>query len=270
MKKTCIILNSHSLHNFQICEAKHSFVDVLGLVQIGETKQAFQKGIDIAKLLEIYYYRKMKKKSVVPIVGNIHLWLKRFGKYADFKTTMQMSESLISYFKEYAQENVTPIAVEKGFSKTIYEDAENHFVYEGRPDLVVKFPDGGIHIWDHKTQSRRESIYPFNNQALGYCWALNTNSFGYNYLVFTKENQIRREVFKFSQTQIDQWKEDTIKWFFRIKEARETSHYLRSWNCQGKYGICEFHKICEAPTESLKLWVAKSEFQINPEVRMSW
>lgn len=267
--KFCILLNSHSLHNFQLCEMKHLLGDIVNLAPEGE-KQAFQRGTDVAKLLEVFYHRRRKGRSLAPIVTNIHLWTKRFMRYSEPDMALRMTNTIMTYFREYGNETMEVVATEKAFSKVIYEDDKHLFIYEGRPDLVAKMMDGTIQVWDHKTQARKDNIYFFNNQSMGYCWGLDTLHFGYNYLVFTKENQVRREVVKFSQAQIDQWRNDTIEWYFRIANARQNRKFLRSWNCQGKYGVCEFAPICEAPTESLKLWVIKSQYGQAEKMRMSW
>ena len=149
-----------------------------------------------------------------------------------------------------------------------YEDDENLFVWEGRPDLVALL-DAGLIVCDHKTQGQTKSIYQFNNQSRGYCWAVDTTKFAYNYIVFTKYPSFRREVHLFSQAQLEDWKSTTIEWFFRIKAAKLAGKFLQSWNCSTIYGPCEFHRICEQPKSEIKAFTIKSQFK-PCQVYRSW
>jgi hypothetical protein len=267
-EKFTLTLNSHALSDFQNCEMQYALGDLISLQKTGPTKPAFLKGTEIAKILEIYYHRRMKRKSLKAL-GRIDLLYKRFTeKGIEPKDASLMIGALVEYFRQYASESWEIVAVEKGYSKILYEDEDNLFIYEGRPDLVVKV-DGELVVVDHKTQGQHDNIFAFNNQARGYCWALGTQKFVYNYLVFKKAEQCRRNPHNFSPQQIEQWQEDTIQWFFRIKKATQDKKFLRSWQCTGKYGLCPFTDICTASNEAMRSWIISRDFEITPR-RMSW
>jgi hypothetical protein len=267
-EKFTLTLNSHALSNFQSCEMKYALGDFICLSKLGETKTAFSKGTEVGRILEIFYHRKMKRKSLKSL-ARVDLLYKRFCKRGiDPKDAAMMIGALMEYFRLYATESWEIVAVEKGYSKILYEDDNNLFIYEGRPDLVVKV-DGELVVVDHKTQGMYYNIFPYNNQARGYCWALNTGKFVYNYLVFRKTEQCRRNPYTFSPPQIDLWVSDTIEWYWRLKHSIESKSFTRSWNCSGKYGLCDFTDVCTASNEAMRSWVIKRDFEMK-ERRNSW
>lgn len=269
--KYCLLSNSHALSNFQECEMQYLLRDVALLAKDEEVKKHFRRGLSIGKILEMYYYRKLKGRSTHVFFNNLNVIFDRFMAALpdDPDHARRMYGAIIDYLNHYRREEIEVLGVEKAFSKVIYEDDENYFVYEGRPDLIAKW-NGKTVIWDHKTQKSKSYLYPYNNQAMGYCWGLDALQFGYNFIVLTKETQFRREITTYSESQIEQWKQDTIKWFFKIKQAKTSQEYARSWQCQGKYGTCDFTPICEAPTDESKLWIVKSQFVQLEKTRMSW
>lgn len=169
--------------------------------------------------------------------------------------------TLIAYDSQYRNDGWTPLAVEKGFSKVIYEDDENLFVYEGRPDLIALDPSGKRLAVDHKTRGASNNIYEHNNQVLGYLWAGQATTFVYNYLTLTKVPKFDRAPFEFKTSQIESWVENTIQWYWQIKRDIQSETFLKSLNCQGKFGICDFARVCEQPKENVKLHILQSNFK---------
>ena len=191
---------------------------------------------------------------------------------------LPIASRMMQYFRKYKNESFKILAVEKGFSKVLYEDKNVYFVYEGRPDLVVDFGSSYGHgPVDHKSESRRSDIYEFNNQFQGYCWAMGSKLGMINYLGLQKESNegkkddvLRRTIFNFSEGQLEAWKNKTIKWYFRVMQSINSNLYLPSGNCEGKYGTCVFHEICEQPSERAKDRIIAKDFIINPKVYTSW
>jgi hypothetical protein len=268
MSKFTLTLNSHALSDFQRCEMLYGLADLLCLGKEG-TKKAFAKGEAIDRILSIYYHRK-KKGRHLQVLSRLDLMIKRFSQIVPMEEAHTMINVLIEYFKTYSKEKVEVLGVQKGFSKIIYEDDENLFIYEGCPDLIARFEGSAeVIIMDHKTQGLTYEIYPFNNQALGYCWALEVPRFTYNYLVFKKTDPIRRRSFTFREVQLETWKNDTIRWFFRVKAAMQKNEFLRSWQCQNKFGNCAFTEVCTSVNDAMRTWVIKRDF-IQIERHRSW
>jgi len=159
---------------------------------------------------------------------------------------------------------------EIAFSKILYEDSKYLFVYEGRPDMVVwlNSDQKDKMIVDHKSQARRNDIYPYNNQVLGYCWGLGVDTFCYNYFGLQEtgdpKDWFRRSAHRFSKSDIENWKSATIEWFKKI--ADDTQH-IKSLQCSGTYGICTFKDLCEcredwARADKIRREYKQKEFKV--------
>lgn len=262
MEKFTLTLNSHSLSNFQKCEAAYMFGNLVGIEPIGG-KFALKRGSIVARYLNLYYYNKMRPKELFKkCLSNAIFWTRKIALEVgiDQGAAFNLYSALFSYGSRYRDEKWIPIGVEKGFSKILYEDEENLFVYEGSIDLVAMDPHKLI-IVDHKTEAANRPIYEFNNQCIGYLWASGATEFIYNYITLTKTPDFHRRVHQFSELQIQDWVNDTIKWFFRIKHSIQRRHFLKSKQCVGIYGKCSFTAICEQPKDDIKKHVITSSYK---------
>jgi len=159
-----------------------------------------------------------------------------------------------------------PIVAEKGFTKRFYEDDKYLFVYEGKPDLTVFLSSRRdiTSIVDHKSQTRRSDYYSYNNQAIGYCWASEIDCFTYNFFGLQEtgkpEDWFRRVSKIYTKQELDDWYQTTLKWFKKIANDED---YNKSMQCEGKYGICEFHKLCEIRDNDIRNDIIRREFKLN-------
>jgi len=260
--KYTLALNSHQLSNFQLCETKYLYSELIRIQPI-EMGLGIRKGNILGRWLNLYYYNKIKPRtSFGRVLYNPMLWIELIKKELNWgpQDAFKLYAVLTRYGTEYKNESWHPVAIEKGFSKILYEDAENLFVYEGRIDLLVE-NEGKLLVVDHKSQKMNYSIYEFNNQAIGYLWGCDAAEFVYNYLTLTKDPKFHRAVHPFNSGQIEAWKQNTIKWFFRVKEVLQKREFLPSLNCSTKFGVCDFHRICEQPNELVKLHIIRSNFK---------
>ena len=267
MSKFTLIINSHAISNFARCEKLHYYNDLCNL-ESARPRRAFDVGTTFHRFLNIYYHRKVKGLNL-PAFNALRI-LDRFSKLEGVKESdaRKYTNILLEYPKTYANDNWKPLATEKGFSKILHEDDDNLFIYEGRIDLIVS-SDNKLFPVDHKTQSLQYSIYGFNNQAMGYSWALGTNYFVYNYIKLATSDNFRREIISFSDIQIEQWRQDTIKTAFRMKNSIVNDDFNRSWQCEHKFGKCQYIHICEQPKPEIKNWVINSQFKKGKPYR-SW
>lgn len=270
--KFTLILNSHSLSNFQACETRHLYSDIISVKGNGRNSHA-EVGTEVARWLEMYYSQKIRgKSSKLKALFNADLWYKRFIERID-KCSMEDSRKYLSvcmaYAKHYQFETWEPIAVEKGFSKVLYEDNENLFLYEGRPDLFGRNQTYDF-VADHKCQFREYDIYPYSNQPFGYLWALGVKEFVYNYLkILKKDFEFRRTPITFEQRAIDNWVGVTTEWYFRLKNSIERKSFLPSSQCTTQYGKCAYTSLCECTTDAQRMFVINTNFQIKKKYR-SW
>lgn len=273
--KLTLILNSHSLSYFQRCEKLYEYTTVRNLEPIDEIYY-FTRGTLISKVLELWYRAKKRNYSIKRLENledNLFKIISRSKKLKE-SDRLLIASRLIQYFTKYRHEGYKIIAVEQGFSKILYEDDYVLYIYEGKPDLLVDFGRNlGIGPVDHKSESRRNDIYPFNNQIMGYCWSVGSRIAVYNYIGLQTDSKegdvLRREAITFSDAQIEQWRQDTIRWYHRVLKSINSKDFLRSWNCDGKYSICQFSKVCEQPTENGKLIKIKNFYQ-EREPYKSW
>jgi hypothetical protein len=269
--KFTLSLNSHALSNYQECEGKYLYTNLIGIEGLGN-KFAMDRGTLFAKFLEIYYKHRLKpRKSTVKVLNNPIVWTRRIQKNLNLKESEAFSlyQTMKGYVQHWKGQDWTPLAVEKGFSKILYEDSDNLFVWEGRPDLIGSLSNGETIVCDHKTQAQTRSYYAFNNQARGYLWATGATKFVYNYITMLKTPVFRREAHSFTEAQIEDWKSNTIEWFFRIKKSLQDEKFPLSWNCEGKFGTCPFHLICEQPLDTRKAYVIKTQYKKRKLYR-SW
>src|SRR3990172_878807 len=185
MPKFTLSLNSHALSAYQECENKYLFTHLVGIESLG-AKFAMDRGTIFAKFLEILYYNRIKPRpSFLRTLNNPLVWTKHISEKCGVpnKDAFDIYRVMVQYTQFWKGEDWEPIAVEKGFSKILYEDDENLFVWEGRPDLIAKVGEKII-VCDHKTQGQTKSIYQFNNQSRGYLWGIGAHEFVYNYITF--------------------------------------------------------------------------------------
>lgn len=270
-----LTLNSHSLSYFQRCEQFYQYAVLENLI-LNEPYYPFDRGALISKIMELWYRARRRNYGIRKLQKLENKLFKILLKANVIREDdrLQIAGRIMEYFNKYRSESYKIVAVEQGFSKVLYEDSNVLFIYEGRPDLVVDFGRGmGIGPIDHKTESRKSDIYMFNNQMIGYCWAINSKLGIYNFIGLQKDSKdgdvLRRTTCNFSDSQIEQWRADTIKWYYRILAARQNKKFLRSWNCDGKYGICQYAPICEMASDNGKLIKIKNLYKVG-ETYKSW
>ena len=280
-KKFSLELNSHSLSYFQQCEKRFQFSELELLVSQDEY-YPFKRGAGISTYLGLWYLAKKKNyepKKLQKLEDFLFKKMLKTDAFINHKYNeddrLHIASRLVGYFNKFRTENYPVIAVEEGFSKTIYEDNNVLFIYSGRPDLVVDFGEHyGIGPIDHKSESRANDIIKFSNQFAGYCWALGSRMGIINYIGLQKDCQhnkvLRREAFTFTDGQIKKWQDDTIRWYFRAMSSIVNKNFLRSWNCAGKYGNCLYHPICTSQTEKEELIHINRDYAKLDKPYRSW
>jgi hypothetical protein len=269
MKKV-LKLDSHLLSNYQNCP-KQFYYNGIRRIELARPVEFFQRGTVMTECLEDMYNQ--KHGGIWQPANMVDIAEKRVDKseMSDENKAL-VTRVFYQYCRYYAKEDWVPLATELPFSVVLYEDDEYIFIYEGRIDLLVfkSRYDRQIIVTDNKTYSRESEIYPFNNQAMGYCYVLRTNTFCYNYIGFTQtkkpdDNFFRTQV-KFSPQQIHDWKEDTIYWFHKIVRDED---YRKSRQCEGKYGVCSFHELCENPFQVSRDQLITIKYKPNTHVAWS-
>lgn len=217
---------------------------------------AMFKGTHIHNLLYLFYKSKIAKKPFNKCILNSLRYLRLISKSLKGEDYMLVARKSSEYFIHYRNENIQPLAVEKGFSKILYEDTHFLFIYEGRIDFIGKFPNDRATYWvDHKTESRKEDLNPNNFQFLGYSWALNTTNGLINYIGMQESKSpsdaFRRTIVTHRKDLIQEWKEQAITIFFRIAELNFGHSFIKNRTQCKPYACapCMFHEICGQTNE---------------------
>lgn len=265
MSKYHLELDASQLTAFQHCE-KHYEYSYVKHLEPKKRFHYFEKGTNIAKMLELFYAARLRGYDQRRVNKLVRFLSERIleHKLLDADDALLLSTRFLSYCKYYREERFKVIAVEKPFRKVLYESPNVLFTYTGRPDLIV-VQGGELMSLDHKTQSREGQIADLSNQHIGYSWAIGSNYFMYNYfgLQTTKDEAkwFKRELLEVSDTLKARWREETIKWYFRIAAARTNKEFDRSYNCDTKYGVCKYIKACAQGTQRAEDFVLIDSFQ---------
>lgn len=284
-KRLVVVGNSHSLSDYQQCPRKYEFTGI-HKIEPAKDKAVFRRGTVISLMLQTYYQgiidgltvvERVMKALEILAAEKIPLVEKRIVVAPDNPKIKELiEERFMAYVKHYKHEGFIPVAVEQGFSKVLYEDSRVVFVYEGRPDLVMRTKDGRLIVFDHKSTERIDKITPLNNQSIGYCWATPADFFIYNYFGLQanydpKTNFVRDDV-TIDEKIIQPWLATTRNWYYKILFSEinykknidvEGYHLDPSWQCDGKYGRCDYYSLCTSSSDAVMLNKIRQEFKIN-------
>lgn len=285
-KRRVVTLNSHALDNYCRCPAAYGYADVMH-IEPAKTYRPFLRGQVITNVLAEYYWRKLQKGKL-----NFSDIEECAGLIDDNEDLDEESKAVIfarfhSYALHYKDEHWIPLAVEKnklvehtenhgtGFSKILYESDYVVFIWEGEPDLIVRCSsrDKTVLVVDHKHESRFNDLYMYQNQFLGYAWGTESANCCINYFNIKSSGDasewFRRRTVNYSRDKLQSWRKDTLFWFYKIMLARKNKEYMKSWQCEGKYGTCQFHPICEQTHDFIKADIIKRQYKKRERTR-SW
>lgn len=148
------------------------------------------------------------------------------------------------------------ISVEQPGTKILYEDENYIFVYEVKIDLNIGLNVGGENLIvpvDHKTESRRNPVHGLNNQFMGYAWATGSELLFVNKIGFQKslkaEEKFRRELIRYSASQIEEWKQNAIYWIKYAIAMITTKNYPMDLTSCDKFSGCTYRAVCNTRPE---------------------
>ena len=271
-KKLILRLDSHMLSDFQRCKRLGKLAAVEGWRK-PITPWGLIRGTRWHMLME---FRSLLKQGIIKSWPEV---LSRATAYLveDGVETDEIAFFIIklnqyqAHWEGASEEGWKFLDNEVGFSKVLFENEEVQFIYEGKIDALIDV-NGYLTVVDHKTQhpgfsSRKFDLFPHNNQFLGYCWAAKSEYVMIDYTVWSNvkskisDRTFRRQPYPISRDLVKQWKKDTIASFWEILLAIRFGDYRRNRAaCDGKYGICDFHGVCEHNSERSQLITLKTNF----------
>jgi hypothetical protein len=180
------------------------------------------------------------------------------------------AEMLVNYMRERLDfiQSIELISIEQPFAVKLYEDA-SEVKYVGRLDKVVKHPQYGILIIEHKTTSAYAKASGFRSDYVN-SWSPNSQIDGYlhtGHMLFGKavkgiwidaalvhktvHNRFRFIPIDRQFEQLDVWLHETRDWIKRIEDetsGEDGSSYggyaKNTGNCS-TYGGCPYRDICK-------------------------
>lgn len=275
-------INSHSISNYQGCTLKYKFSNIEGLETKGKISLGLIKGTLWHRMQKIWndsIYNLQPTKPTSNDKFEIHKlcsdWLnKNCPPEIVPLDRLLILKRFAEYRSKYLEISGTIVAVEKGFTKELYRDDYVIIVYEGKIDLLIQRHDG-ILVWrDYKTQHPKftQDLYPYSNQFLGYTWAIGNNHGIVDYTTWSKtitDRTFRAKLETYDNRRLERWKNLTIKWAHKIVRSHILEDFIETFSeCDGKYGICPFTKICNIEP-AFRERVKRNEFN-KVEPYKSW
>lgn len=267
-----IILDASQIEQFEACPRKWYNDHVLNLTSV-TTNTALSTGSYFHEVLKLYYGLGLENAPVSKHIKKavdyaVHLATSaeaaRWPRVkADPKFHVdRLRAYLITHMCE--DDSAEIVAVEKGFSTLLFENSQRRYILEGMIDLIWIKKHMGLTVTDHKTQQRMYEKYFHNHQLFNYLAFTGANYFEYNFLgqqQTQNEDTFRRPIFKPHPGATQQWKKDVLRTFQEMESYQsdnlhsyetsvERTYPKRLTQCQTKFGLCQFHKLCELPDDS--------------------
>lgn len=264
MPKLTLIIDSHSLTNWQNCERMYYYNNHLNL-RSKNRKFGISKGTVWHKLQ--YFYAKALKanKNESWILKHLNKWITKQSEL-DTETQILVWYRFLEYVKEYNPSNRKILGSEVGFSKNLYEDDTILIVYEGMIDSIEIV--SGQKIWrDYKTQHPKftRDHYGYTNQFIGYSWATGITTGLIDYTTFSKtknDRTFRISAASYPSEVLKQWATQVASFGRQIiRDILTDTFQMRRNSCDGKYGICQFSRLCEQTSRKHRLRIMNNDFE---------
>lgn len=275
-----IIMDASQIEQFEACPRKWYNDQVLNLTSV-QTNTAMSTGTWFHEVLKLYetegllnppvskHIKKAVDFAVLLATGPDAVKWPRVKKDPKFHLD-RLRAYLITHMAEDDSSEI--VAVEKGFSTLLYEDAERRYILEGMIDLISIERTLGLTVTDHKSQSRAYEKYWVNHQVNNYLSFTGARYFRYNYIgqqATQNDQTFRRPIYRPHPGALEQWRKDVLRTFQEMERyltkqfnpwiedidlnsrpKRVNDFPKRLTQCQTKFGLCQFHKLCELPDDS--------------------
>ena len=167
----------------------------------------------------------------------------------------------------------------KGIPEYVTDLATINLVWTGRIDLVYTTPTGGLYLMDHKTSSIATNMAEFeiSHQFYGYCHAVESllgrevTGTVINRIVCRKPTRtgeaftFERKLIPIQRGLVTEWRMDVLHIIADFIQMVQRGYLPKhtSW-CVGKFGTCEFHKVCTLDTdEQREVMLGSGEYEEN-------
>lgn len=173
------------------------------------------------------------------------------------------------YFEFYKNDHWVPLEVEVVKSKILYEDSIMRILWKSKLDLTVD-TNQGIFPLDHKSMKQNRPTSKLNNQFMGQCLIMGTRNVIIDKIGLQKtlkpEEKFLRPLISYSGEQLFEWASETLPYYaLQLIEYSEQGYFPPNYSaCDGKYGACLFHKVCES-NPNMREEELRQNFIVGPE-----
>jgi len=257
IKKKNIALDSQILSTLMGCARLTDFRFNHHLTSIWGKPKSFEMGSIVHVFLEHYYGAIIKG---VTRNNAIAIGLEKAQEYSQNPDEVKNTEledrqwalqTCEIYADHYKNDPWIPLEVETVKGKLIYEDDEIRILWKAKFDLIADTAYG-IYPVDHKTMSQNRDTLTLNNQFIGQCALLDTQTMQVNKVGFQKtlkpNEKFQRVVMNYSIERIMEWTNEIVPFYSKLWIAYLESGYFppNFSHCETKYGFCQFKSVCEA------------------------
>jgi hypothetical protein len=162
-----------------------------------------------------------------------------------------------------------PLEAEVVKKELLYEDDEIRVLWKAKLDLVAD-TNQGIYPVDHKTMKQNRDTINLNNQFTGQAILMKTRGVYINKIGFQKtlkpEEKFIRSIVNYSAERLLEWQGEILPYYAKLLLMyAETGYWPPNYDhCEGKYGNCNFLKVCESNPD-MREGEVKKAFIIGPE-----
>lgn len=177
-------------------------------------------------------------------------------------------ETCQQYVDFWRNDHWTTLDVETVRGEILYEDDEIRIMWKAKLDWLVD-TNQSISSVDHKTMKQRRNNLTLNNQFIGQALITKQRGVFINKIGFQTtlkpEEKFTRAMINYSAARLLEWQSETLPYYAKLLIMyAETGHFPPNFtNCEGKYGNCAFHKVCESDPE-MREFEIKKLFVVGP------
>lgn len=178
-------------------------------------------------------------------------------------------ETCRQYLEFYRNDHWVPLEAEVVKSKILYEDEEVRILWKAKLDEVVD-NNQGIYPMDHKTMKQNRETVSMNNQFIGQCLIMGTQTMFINKIGFQTtlkpEEKFKRSPISYNGPRLIEWQSEILPYYGKLLLMyAETGYWPPNFsNCESKYGKCAFYDICESQPD-MREEELKLQFMVGKE-----